>query len=239
MPLQANSSFLGWEKLMPRAFSESFGSLEISCYSFVTSKGLVFHCFAIENDNNNFSFHLCAYNNVSVLVRIPESRPWDRDLGISSLFGRWPQEKGVMEQGEWGRQGGKANEGWVTEIPAGSHGTSEKCSDVSQNCSSERWQVGLSIHWLPSPLGCLGVACGAHELSLMHSGAMLYAWNSASQVFRESPETESREMHGGAIVPEGTACAEVSTPLWLESEVGSFTPHLPSVITRNGQSGSF
>ena len=60
---------------MPRVFSESFGSLEISYYSFVTSKELVFHCFAIENNSNNFSFHLCAYNNVSVLVRISESRP--------------------------------------------------------------------------------------------------------------------------------------------------------------------
>lgn len=59
----------------------------------------------------------------------------------------------MREQGEGDRKGRKADEGCITKISARGHRTSEKYTGVSQNCSSEGWQMGhLSIgshpHWL-------------------------------------------------------------------------------------------
>lgn len=41
------------------------------------------------------------------------------------------------------------------------------------------------------------------------------------------------------LVLEWTACAEVSTQAVAEPQVGSFTAHLPSVITEHDQSANF
>lgn len=174
MLLQSISSFFRWEKLTPWVFNDFSGYQRFNTTAFDTSKELVFHNFAIEKKNTLF-LNLCIHNNVSVLVWIPESRLWDRDLSTGNLFDRWSQEGGAGEQN---KEGKKEKEGCTAKIPARGHQPLRHV-EISPRIVLHK-DGNLSIYpMVPLVWGCL-----QGTFPLYVNCALRLGW-AGSQVFRE------------------------------------------------------
>ena len=49
----------------------------------------------------------------AILVWVPESRAWDKDLDIGNRFRRWFPQTGVKDQTEWDREERKGNKKYI------------------------------------------------------------------------------------------------------------------------------
>lgn len=172
----------------------SFGSSESWYHSFDTSKELVFHYSAI--GKKIFSLNLCACNNVSILIWVPESRPWDRHLNASSLFGR---KKG------WGnreRETGKAEKQMKvallrSQLEATGLLRSIQVSPRIVLLKDGKWGIYPSAPiptGLGLPVGCINLLCSWVLLCACHEAAL----KPSEKALRQ----KSREMQGGAILLE-------------------------------------
>lgn len=104
-------------------------------------------------------------------VRIDSStRPWNKDLGLGKLSGRWPPEAQVKE---WGKETANGNEPWVDDYKGQPVGTSEQPNGAhlritehiwSRECPSEGWEsqhllivTPVDIKYQPFPSLSMGV----------------------------------------------------------------------------------
>lgn len=175
-------------------FSDSLVLQRVDTIALTLAKSLCFIILLLEK--KIFSLNLCACNNVSLLIWVPESRPWDRHLDASSLFGR---KKG------WGnreRETGKAEKQMKvallrSQLEATGLLRSIQMSPRIVLLKDGKWGIYPSAPiptGLGLPAGCINLLCSWVLLCACHEAAL----KPSEKALRQ----KSREMQGGAILLE-------------------------------------
>jgi hypothetical protein len=152
----------------------------------------------------------------SVLVWIPKSRVWDKDLGASSSFGRWSQEEVV--RGKRGRETGKEKKpsGWFGVHYQGVSSKPQGSNFIGPLPSVQRSpRIALKdSKWRHFSTGSIstGLELPASGITSPLSQARPCVWDeSVLKSSEKAGRQKSRVMHSGSIALEQSAFVALSS----------------------------